>query len=350
MINVDEKVKNKTENGQEKLIYYNTNVVFDREGVVISRYRKFHLFNEPGTSITPLPELTYFETDFNVTFGHFICFDILFKSPAMDLWATKNIFDFAYPSMWFSELPFMSAVQTQNMWATGEHAVNLLAAGANRPHVGSTGSGIYSKNGPLTSIFTGVETRKILVAEVPKKQFWDDVDIQERFFKKSSAEQEGKFLRERLQDVKFLRDDLSAYTTELLTFPQGVSKVSKTLCFKDFCCDFDMRVRNDGDQTTNEQAYRQRIVVFDGVRTYVKGKETGGIFTCALISCLNASLESCGELGNPMEMVNRVEFQELRITGTIVNAASKETMPSTMDYSLNALLSSDYAYEETEGR
>jgi len=55
---------------------FNTNVVFDRQGVVVSRYRKVHLYGEAKNS-TFLPELITFETDFGVTFGHFICFDTI---------------------------------------------------------------------------------------------------------------------------------------------------------------------------------------------------------------------------------------------------------------------------------
>ena len=34
-------------------------------------------------NITKTPEVATFTTDFGVTFGHFVCFDILFKEPAM---------------------------------------------------------------------------------------------------------------------------------------------------------------------------------------------------------------------------------------------------------------------------
>lgn len=64
---------------------YNTNVVFDRTGMVVARYRKYNLFGEPGFNVTSEPELSTFRTDFDVTFGQFICFDILFEKPALQL-------------------------------------------------------------------------------------------------------------------------------------------------------------------------------------------------------------------------------------------------------------------------
>lgn len=85
---------------------FNTNLVFDRKGVVISRYRKVNLYGEPRNT-TYQPEYITFETDFNVTFGHFICFDILFYTPVQDL-VEQGVRDFVYPTMWFSQMPFLT--------------------------------------------------------------------------------------------------------------------------------------------------------------------------------------------------------------------------------------------------
>lgn len=69
--------------GKDGKILYNTNVVFDRNGTVISKYRKYNLYNEKVIAIEEKPELATFTTDFGIQFGHFICFDIMFKKPAM---------------------------------------------------------------------------------------------------------------------------------------------------------------------------------------------------------------------------------------------------------------------------
>lgn len=73
----------------------------------MGRYRKFNLFREGGVNTTLTAELSTFETDFGVTFGNLICFDILFFEPAMQL-VQLGVKNFLFPSMWTSELPFLT--------------------------------------------------------------------------------------------------------------------------------------------------------------------------------------------------------------------------------------------------
>lgn len=86
---------------------YNSNVIFDRFGNVIGRYRKFNLFRESGVNTTSNAEFSIFDTDFGVTFANIICFDILFYEPAMQL-VQQGIKNFIFPALWTSELPFLT--------------------------------------------------------------------------------------------------------------------------------------------------------------------------------------------------------------------------------------------------
>lgn len=86
---------------------YNTNVVLNRDGVIISIYRKCNLFGEPGITQPNATEYRTFETDFGVTFGHFVCFDLMFESPAMEL-VRNGVKDIVFPTRWYSELPFIT--------------------------------------------------------------------------------------------------------------------------------------------------------------------------------------------------------------------------------------------------
>lgn len=142
VINIAEKVPcidKKESCPRDKMFYYNSNVVFDRTGkiiarylilchnyslqdiklhsqyyiihclyITINRYRKTNLFKEPQFNVTAVPEIVTFDTDFGVKFGTFICFDILFREPAIQLTRTHKITDIVYPTAWFSEVPFLT--------------------------------------------------------------------------------------------------------------------------------------------------------------------------------------------------------------------------------------------------
>lgn len=71
----------------------------------LRRYRKFNLFGDAGIRKTGNADLTTFTTDFNVTFGIIICFDIVVSTPAVDL-VNRGVKNFIMPTMWYSELPF----------------------------------------------------------------------------------------------------------------------------------------------------------------------------------------------------------------------------------------------------
>jgi predicted amidohydrolase len=121
------------------LLIYNTNVVFDRNGEVIARYRKFNLFGEHDTNKTSEPIISTFETDFGVTFGQIICFDIMFKTPTLNHVRDLGIRDIVFSVHWYSELPYLFATQLQTGWAFAND-VNLLASGHNNPLSASGGT------------------------------------------------------------------------------------------------------------------------------------------------------------------------------------------------------------------
>lgn len=87
---------------EDGLSIYNANIVFDRSGRVISHYRKFNLFE--NVDKPKYPEAVKFDTDFGVTFGHFICFDLMFKEPALKLVRDLNVTDIIFPNMWQVDL------------------------------------------------------------------------------------------------------------------------------------------------------------------------------------------------------------------------------------------------------
>lgn len=93
---------------------YNTNVVLNRHGAVVSRYRKWNLYLEAPLNRTAEPEYGIFETDFNVTFGHFVCFDMLFYTPAQELVDRFKLNNLIVTKMFNSELPFLTGKFTRS--------------------------------------------------------------------------------------------------------------------------------------------------------------------------------------------------------------------------------------------
>lgn len=59
-------------------------------------------------NITAQPERSVFETEFGVKFGTFICFDIMFNKPTIELVTKENVTAIAFTTAWFSELPFLT--------------------------------------------------------------------------------------------------------------------------------------------------------------------------------------------------------------------------------------------------
>ncbi|KAH8273044.1 hypothetical protein KR018_002256, partial [Drosophila ironensis] len=272
---------------------FNTNVVFNREGVVVSRYRKVHLWGEPKNS-TYLPELSTFETDFGVTFGHFICFDILFYTPAHQLIEEQGVTDFVYPAMWFSQLPFLTAVQIQQGWAYSND-VNVLAAGASDPSVGSTGSGIYhGRNGTLVSVMRqDVGERTIYVAQVPK--YSKSRTVQKRM-KRDVGESKARTQAGSNSSISMMRDCLENYETEAVQFgDEATGNLSRTLCQGSFCCDFNISWVSLEKLEDAGSYYSYRLGVYDGWRgqpdvdpNYTKN--------CGIFSCSGPAIADCGQL------------------------------------------------------
>lgn len=264
---------------------YNSNVVFDRSGTIISRYRKFNLFGELNTDITLIPDISIFETDFGVTFGHFICFDLLFDEPTRIL-LEKNVTNILYPSLWFSEIPFLTAVQIQLYWSF-RYNVNLLAAGGNTPSIGSTGSGIYNgKNGQLVGGMNFEDTTKLYVARVPK------IHGYEGSIHLGHSAMIGNSELKNVSQLKLLRDYLNHYNSKLLDFNKNI--LSEEICYYDMCCTAKINWTHKSVLQTQD-FYRYRFGIFNGVRSF-SGFATGGVIACALYACTDETVENCGVL------------------------------------------------------
>ncbi|XP_002075395.3 vanin-like protein 1 [Drosophila willistoni] len=306
---------------------FNTNVVFDREGVVISRYRKIHLYGEPRNS-TYLPELSTFTTDFGVTFGHFICFDILFFDPAQQLILEQGITDFVFPTMWFSQLPYLTAVQYQQGWAYAQN-VNLLAAGASNPLIGSSGSGIYhGREGTITSVMnTGIGERHIYVAKVPK--FKETRKTRKSLRSRRSVDPEAP--RVLSSEFRMKQDYIQNYKSEMLPIDENQrdsGNLTQDICYDDtFCCHFEVAWQPLDDQS-NSSYYYYRLGAYNGWRNE-QNVDANYIRNCAIFSCTGPDIEDCAKLITDNAQP-QVTFTRLAIDVTYPESKEYLFLPNTV--------------------
>ncbi|XP_071861750.1 vanin-like protein 1 [Bombus fervidus] len=312
--------------------YHNTNVVFDRTGKIIARYRKVNLYMEAQFDKIEIPEIVTFDTDFGVRFGTFICFDILFSVPPLSLTRIEGVSNIVYTTAWFSETPFLTAIQTQFGWSFAEN-VNLLAAGYHQPTIGTSGSGIYLGRNGIANV-TMAENPKLLISRVPKTIKSRRAEVQQESMnkeKKNHGMEENIARHEMLYDksikeevtpewMKLLRDNVTSFKSILL----NNDSMTETICHHNFCCDFQANM----ETINNSSSTYYRAVVYDGVRLYGTQVEAG-VRLCGLTQCLNESIYSCGSVSRSATI-----FSTLSVTARYNDHAKMLIIPSVLDASL----------------
>ncbi|XP_014206405.1 vanin-like protein 2 [Copidosoma floridanum] len=290
-------------------LIYNTHVTFDRKGRVISRYRKYNLFGELGTNRTAWAEPTVFDTDFGVRFGQFICFDILFESPAVNLTRDLGVTDIVYSVHWYSELPYAFNNEVQAAWAYATDT-NFLVSGHNNPVTGSGGSGIFiGRQGHAHTVSRDLPANVLVVSEIPKKingkrtLAIDRSKLYTYEFDRSEISTSPEATAQPSGHYFYRTTDLSNYTSELIVTPEKNDEThySKRLCNHGLCCDFELRVGFSKSIFEPGSAYyRYRLVAFNDQMSFA-GRGSGRTQICGVIACLNETIDSCGRLLEPSE-------------------------------------------------
>eukprot|EP00045_Choanoeca_perplexa_P016171 m.214190 g.214190 ORF g.214190 m.214190 type:complete len:493 (-) comp17187_c0_seq2:58-1536(-) len=154
---------------KDNRLLFNTGVVFDRKGMVIQRYHKKHIFSPFPVFDVPTPaEVKSFDTDFGVEFGIFICFDMLFPDPPLEL-IKQGLKHYVFPTSWVNVPPLLTATQYQQAWS---RSFNTTLIASNTGAVATSGSGIYSCGTIQTVFFNAsgedASDSKLLVATIPK--------------------------------------------------------------------------------------------------------------------------------------------------------------------------------------
>ncbi|XP_017892649.1 vanin-like protein 2, partial [Ceratina calcarata] len=321
---------------KDGIYHYNSNVVFDRTGKIIARYRKTNLYDEPSFD-KPTPEVVTFDTDFGVKFGIIICFDILFTEPTLNLTRTLGVSNIVYTFAWYSEVPFLTAAQVHAGWAYSQN-INLLAAGCHNPELGSSGSGIYwGRDGIRNVTMISNLKHRLLISRVPKNRNPQTCDADTEGDCTTTTHNYMPALPDwqktfDYNEVKMWHNDFTVFEYVQLNDTQ----FAQTICQNNLCCDFDISAKSIDSTPVN-----YRAVVFDGIRPYGYGMD-GGTRVCGLIQCANESITSCGSL-----MQTNTTFTHVTIRATFgEDYSSTVTFPSVLN---NAFLPFDhFTFTEVE--
>jgi hypothetical protein len=308
--------------------------VFDRNGTIIARYRKYHLFNETVDQ-PPKPEAVTFTTDFGVTFGILICFDINFYDPPLRLIRDYNVTDFVLSSDWYSELPQGTAVQIQQNWAYS-HNVNLLASGANKPWEASSGTGIYAgKLGPVISVMSGNAVTQLLVGDVPKRNSGIRA-ITDRTIRNTP---------QTMNSLYILREELDSYTS--VEIPINRPTFDQTICDGSLCCNYNL-IMSFNSVGIFDRYYRYRAVVFNGVRT-IMDIPTGLVSTCIIVACTDETISSCGyRFTGRRAVMEAFVFNDISISGNFQLNENDFYIPNSVDTSILPLHPKEFTYSQRE--
>jgi hypothetical protein len=182
---------------------------------------------------------------------------------------------------------FVIAIQIQEGWSRSLD-VNLLAAGYDDPANRNGGSGIYGgRVGRLAATMPFTKTDQLLISRVLKKTNRVSEDNTPSISTSTNFSMEEIRPSILKSDRIFFSDYLAPYTTQLL----ATNKTHTTICDRGLCCELDVDTEDD---TEDPQTAVYRLAVFNGIRPFFGGR-TGGIQVCAVMSCNNASLSSCGQ-------------------------------------------------------
>ncbi|XP_056646492.1 vanin-like protein 3 isoform X1 [Diorhabda sublineata] len=325
-------------------VYYNTVVVFDNKGYLAGRYRKWNLFGEYQLTKPNIMDLTVITTKNNIKFGIFNCFDIMFDMPALNLTRDLDIKNILFPNNWISELPYLTALQVQQMWAQ-ENNVVLLSSGQNNPKTGASGTGIYIGNqGPLDFVFIGgAGGSSVIVKTVPNL-------LENKDIINSTVNQvyDTDTLAEGLDDFFLLRD-LSMDDHTAILMPEHERLIEETVCNGDkdrICCHFNISI-STLSIIQRKHRYKYHMVAFNGVRSF-SGLRNAGIESCGIVACLNESLSSCAlRFPNYSEIYWPIVFDFISIEANFSIGGKRIQYPSSLLTSLRPI-SPKYTTWETE--
>ncbi|CAG2205197.1 VNN [Mytilus edulis] len=269
---------------------FNTDVVYNPKGELIAKYHKINLFYEKQFDTPPVSDIVTFDTPFG-KFAMFTCFDILFKTPALDSLKIQGVGNVVFPTAWMDALPLLAAIQFHSAFAAGSK-VNFLAANINLPSFRFHGSGIYSPEGYGAFHYSEKHGGKLLIANLSVVQ--NSNFITQDIYTTPTYELESQ--NQSRQFNSYVFHDL--FTFVPLTKATGIISV----CNGKLCCHLKYERSNGGFEN-------YAFGAFDGLHTY---EGVYYIQVCTLLKCESSSEDSCGK---PVKTAS-TSFTNLKMSGT----------------------------------
>jgi hypothetical protein len=280
---------------------FNTQIAFDRSGKLIGRYHKMHLFGEFHFDQPLTQDFSFFDTDFGVRFGMYICFDRLFRDPMIGLINDYNVTTMALSTWFFDEHPFYLSHQIDQSWAQ-RLKINILSANVKHTVSGTTGSGLFTPSSFAiyehdVKVNSPRSESIVLVASLPvDPKSGDQCDSNPQRIKLSH------FRKEPADSYTYFKTNLTPYKMKILTDKTGRDI---ELCDGEFCCQLDYTLtKKPKEDYVNQYVF----AVVKRMRTgYYTSNYTTGEENC-FVSAYDTRVRQ-------LAFDTRGKFDKLRISG-----------------------------------
>ncbi|KAF2363836.1 Carbon-nitrogen hydrolase, partial [Trinorchestia longiramus] len=339
VVDLAEKAQALDQDGAVTAVYYNTQAVFDRNGFVVARYRKRHLYEEPNFEPSPdADDAALFTTDFGVAFSLQICFDIVFGEPSYANVQKNLTRDIITSTAWIDRAPFNMAPNVQNGFSRSL-GVNLLIANYHWPELGKLGSGVYHGYSDLSHAYTYDEhSGNVLVVSPvrtvlsePPQRFPHSVLSKPKILKyrRSGDAVRVHKIQDSYEKIMKSSDVLSRSP------PHAQQRNQASVCFRDLCCSLSYYYFS-----SNELMYR--LVAYNGY--YPAGNRLLYVQVCGVLWCESTDINTCAIL-EPKPSTPSDFFGPFTLSG---NFSSDVTFPSAMMRNFSLIPNKIYGFEEKQ--
>ncbi|XP_074037432.1 vanin-like protein 1 [Leptinotarsa decemlineata] len=321
----------KQRNEKNKTIFYNTNVVFDKEGKIVAKYRKINLNGEPKLTPGKASEnQVTFSTDFGITFGLFTGFDMFFYIPSRSILNGTFVTDIICPSYWFSALPFHHSLQFHSAYAQA-NKVNLLVSNVDNIREGVGGSGVYGGNGIVFSYYiSGTPSSKLSIGRVSNTV--TDIAVQGFDILDENDTQSS------MENYKAGRNfDSNSYKFKDLNLSNG--NITDRICDGTFCCSFNIIVSSGNSSDIYKlMAYAGPQKLGDRKDIYVR--------MCSLLACQTKDPSSCGTRNFNIA----TQFSQISVKTDVADKTTTFYQPISLRQNLLTVFNTTYNSSVANGK